>query len=56
MAARVVGQLLWNVLRHGGLDTHGAFFDVHHLTVEPLNIDPRVWATFGYEPQQPAAR
>lgn len=50
MAARIVGQLMWNMLRHGGLDSHGGFFDVSRISVDPLPIDPNVWLTFGYSP------
>jgi PRTRC genetic system ThiF family protein len=52
MAARIVGQLIWNLLRHGGLDSHGAFFDVNRLSVDPLPIDEKVWATYGFSPKE----
>lgn len=47
-AARIVGQLIWNMLRHGGLDSHGALFDSRRLSIDPLPIDPKVWAAYGY--------
>ncbi|MCE9970817.1 MULTISPECIES: PRTRC system ThiF family protein [Aeromonas] len=50
-AARIVGQLMWNMFRHGGLDSHGAFFDVHRLSVDPMPIDEKVWSSFGYSPK-----
>jgi PRTRC genetic system ThiF family protein len=49
MAARLVGQLIWNMLRHGQLEHHGAFFDVNGLSVSSLKVDPTVWRSYGYE-------
>lgn len=49
-AARIVGQLLWNMLRHGALDVHGAFFNVHTLQNFPLKVSETVWRSFGWEP------
>lgn len=48
-AARIVGQLLWKMLRHGGLNEHGAFFDVSSLNISPMPIDPQVWLSYGYQ-------
>lgn len=47
-AARLVGQLMWNMLRHGQLSSHGALFDVASLTVTPLNISPELWLSYGW--------
>ncbi len=47
--------ILWNLLRHGRIDTHGAFIDVRRPTVQPLAIDPEVWAFFGYRMRRETA-
>lgn len=47
-AARLVGQLMWNMLRHGMLERHGAFFDVATLTISPLPVSKEVWLSFGW--------
>lgn len=39
-------QLLWQLFRNGGLDTHGAFINLASGMVTPLPIDPDVWARF----------
>lgn len=41
-------NLLWQLIRHGSIDVHGAFVDLKSSTVNPINIDPNVWASFGY--------
>lgn len=28
---------------------HGALFDSRRLSIDPLPIDPKVWATYGFE-------
>lgn len=35
-AARISGQLLWNLLRNGKIESNGAYFDVQALTVDPI--------------------
>lgn len=42
------GELLWSLLRHGGLDHHGMWVDLDSKTVNPLKIDPEQWKLFGY--------
>lgn len=46
MAARAA-QLLWNLLRHGGLDAHAVFSDTAALRATPLPIAPESWAWMG---------
>ena len=46
--ARQMSGLIWNLLRHGGIDHHGAFLDTRTGESVPLKIDPVVWAGFGY--------
>lgn len=41
-------SILWRLLRHGSIDTHGAFVDVRACTINPLHIDTQAWAFFGY--------
>lgn len=40
--------LLWRLLRHGGLEHHGVFFNVAKGEAIPMQIDPKLWATYGY--------
>lgn len=42
-------QLIWQLLRYGKLEHHGAFVDVLNATAQPLKIDPAQWAVYGYE-------
>lgn len=48
-AAHHGATLLWRLLRHGGLDHHGVFFNVARGEVVPMSIDPQLWASYGYE-------
>lgn len=36
--ADVVMQVVWNLLRHGGLNHHGAYVDIRDVTVVPIRI------------------
>lgn len=45
-------QLIWQLLRYAKLSHHGAFVDVANATVQPMKIDPQVWAVYGYEVEQ----
>lgn len=49
MAARLAVQLLTNLFTKGFVNNHGAMFNTESMTTTPLNIDPNVWATYGYE-------
>ncbi|WP_282109256.1 PRTRC system ThiF family protein [Shewanella algicola] len=44
-------QLIWQLVRHAKISHHGAFVDVANATVQPLKIDPQIWAVYGYEAQ-----
>ncbi|MCY9870509.1 hypothetical protein [Vibrio barjaei] len=50
MGARIGTQILWNLLRHGTIDTHGAFFDVRRLSCSEIEIGGIEWDAFGYDP------
>lgn len=43
-------QLINRVFRHGSIDYHGAFIDVGRLSIQPMRIDPMLWASMGYTP------
>lgn len=45
--ATVAYTLVWNMLRHGKLDYHGAFINTLQGVTSPLRIDPAIWAGFG---------
>lgn len=49
-AAHHGATLLWRLLRHGGLDHHGVFFNVAKGEVVPMEINPSLWATYGFTP------
>lgn len=53
-AARISAQLLWNLFRHGSIQSQGAYFDTKTLHVDPIMIDPSVWAIYGYTPSEEA--
>jgi len=42
-------NLLWQLIRHGEVDHHGCFIDIKHGEVNPLKVNPDVWASFGYQ-------
>ena len=44
-------QMLYDLLRKGKLDYHGAFVNVARATTAPLRIDRNVWAAMGYAEQ-----
>ncbi|WP_428774872.1 PRTRC system ThiF family protein [Vibrio sp.] len=50
-AARLGAQILWNLLRNGELEVHGAYFDCQSLHVDPIRVGE--WQVFGYEPTSP---
>lgn len=49
-AARIAGQLMWNLFRHGAIESHGAHFNARLLEVDPIKIDEQTWAMYGYVP------
>jgi len=49
-------SLLWRLLRHGSIQSHGAHVDVSEPSVEPLPIDPAAWAFYsGTRPHNSAS-
>lgn len=53
VAATIILNLLWQLLRHGTLHHHGAFYSLTSGGVRPLPIDPKLWRRLA---RQPAAR
>lgn len=49
LAALTATELLWSLLRHGRIETHGAFFRLAPMTIQPLVIDPQAWSFLGYD-------
>lgn len=45
--ADFAGNILWQLLTKGGLDTHGVFVNLEQMMVTPLPVDPQVWERFG---------
>lgn len=45
-------NLLWRLLRHGGLDHHGAFVDIASMSMRPIPVDPAFWARLGWSESQ----
>jgi PRTRC genetic system ThiF family protein len=42
-ASTIILNLLWQLLRHGILNHHGAFFSLKTGSVRPIPIDPKLW-------------
>lgn len=42
-ASVIILNLLWQLLRHGTLAHHGAFYSLKTGSVRPIPIDPRLW-------------
>ena len=42
-AAVMILNLLWQLLRHGMLNHHGAFYSLKTGSTRPIPIDPKVW-------------
>lgn len=49
-AARIGAQILWNLFRHGKIESNGAYFDVSTLRVDPITTDD--WAILGWTPNK----
>lgn len=41
-------QLIWQLLRHGGIEHHGVYVDLKNGSTQSMPIDPKQWAVFGY--------
>jgi len=48
--AQVGLNLLYQLIRTGAVDHHGAFIDVRRGAVDPIGIDLNNWAVLGYAP------
>ena len=51
-------SLLWQMLRYGELEYHGAFIDARRGRCTPVPVDPAYWASLGWaapRPQKKAA-
>ncbi len=46
-AATTILNLLWQLLRHGTLTYHGAFYSLASGSVRPIPIDPDLWRRLG---------
>ncbi|AVQ00247.1 PRTRC system ThiF family protein (plasmid) [Ahniella affigens] len=49
VAAIAASDLLWSLLRHGRISTHGTFFRLNPMTMQPIMIDSDVWSFMGYK-------
>lgn len=47
--AQVMSQLVWQLVRYGQVDSHGAIIDMANFKQSPLPIQPDVWAMFGFD-------
>jgi PRTRC genetic system ThiF family protein len=50
--ASIMTNLVWQLLRHGSINHHGAFVDLKDGVENPLGIDEIVWQSFGYNINQ----
>lgn len=41
MVANLAAQLLWQLVKHGGLHYHGIYFDLERYTFAPLPVPPK---------------
>lgn len=46
-------DMLWQLFRKGKINHHGAFIEAAPTRINPLMIDPAVWASFGLDTQRP---
>lgn len=56
VAAITATDLLWSLLRHARITTHGAHFQSNPLSIHPIHIDPEAWAFYGYKAKVPSTR
>lgn len=49
MPAVWMNNLIWSLIRHGGIDTHGVLFDLRKNLSIPLKIDQATWASMGLQ-------
>lgn len=48
IAANSMSNLIWQLIRHGGLDHHGVLFNLKKGSTLPLKISEKTWASLGY--------
>ena len=46
-------NLLWQLLRHGQISSHGAFINLETMRINPMAINPAAWKRLGFELAQP---
>lgn len=56
LMATSASTLLWNLLRHGQIDHHGAIIDSRPLTIRSMPIDAKTWAMYGYQSPKPSKK
>lgn len=47
--AQVMSQLVWQLIRYGELESHGAIINIANFKQSPLPVQPDVWAMFGFD-------
>lgn len=47
-SARLAAQLLWNLVRNGEIDVHGAHFDTTTLESFPIHCNTKTWGMYGW--------
>lgn len=53
VTARFAMQILYRLFSKGHLQHHGALINLESLRVNPIAVDPAVWARFGFEAPLP---
>lgn len=53
VAAIAASELLWSLLRHGRIASHGTFFRLNPMLMQPIMIDSDVWSFMGYSESAP---
>lgn len=56
VAVRFAAQLLYELFSKGRLSQQGVVVNLDTKRTGPIDIDPRTWARFGYQPELKAAR
>lgn len=49
LASDIMGDMLFNLIRHSELEHHGSYFRISPTQVKPLKVDPHTWLSFGYK-------
>ena len=48
LAATWMNNLIWQLIRHGGIDQHGVYFNLRKGITLPFKIDHKNWESLGY--------